>query len=125
MRVCLCYRTMQSKLDAFFAPPAAVRGMRQLDRAAFRREVTLPAVFLQEHSLCAKFLRRLDHVVLKYPRIKKIHQRRGEGDKVGPSLSENEVLKTSMHTYYNGCAEKVPSNGMHSQGVAKLHLWSS
>ena len=86
---------MQSKLDTFFAPPVAVRGMRQLDRAAFRREVTLPAVFLQEASLCSKFLKRLHHVVLKYPRIKKIHTHigePGEDKKVGLSLDENEVI---------------------------------
>ena len=77
--------TMQAKMDAFFAPPASVRGMKKLDKAAFRREVTLPAVFLQP-SLCTKFLKRLNRVVLKYPRIRKIQTLGaddvGEGKKV-------------------------------------------
>ena len=75
--------TMQSKLEAFFAPPASVRGMRQLDRAAFRRQATLPAVFLPEPTLCSKFLRKLRHVVLRYPRIKNVQTSVGEGEKVG------------------------------------------
>lgn len=81
-RLCRLLCTMQSKLDAFFAPPASVRGMQQLDRAAFRREVTLPAVFLQEPTLCSKFLRRLQHAVLRYPRIRRVQTRVGEGEKV-------------------------------------------
>ena len=82
-RFCRLLSTMQSRLDAFFAPPAAVRGMRQLDRVAFRREVTLPAVFLQEPSLCSKFLRRLQHAVLRYPRIRRVQERQAGGGKVG------------------------------------------
>ncbi|CAI8052239.1 tRNA (guanine(37)-N1)-methyltransferase, partial [Geodia barretti] len=55
--------------------------MRQLDRAAFRRQATLPAVFLPEPTLCSKFLRKLQHVVLRYPRIKNVQTSVGEGEK--------------------------------------------
>ena len=79
------YSTMQAKLDAFFVPPASVRGMRRLDRAAFQRDVMLPAVFLQP-SLCSKFLGRLRHVVLRHPRVKTVQTHvGGEGQKVGHS----------------------------------------
>ena len=84
-RLCRLLCTMQSKLDAFFAPPGSVRGMRQLDRAAFRRQVMLPAVFLRDATACSKFLRRLQHVVLRYPRIKSVRTTSvGEGGKVRP-----------------------------------------
>ena len=84
------FRTMSSTLEAFFAPPSSVQGMRVLDKAAFRREVTLPAVFLQP-SVCSKFLSRLQHVVLKYPRLKKIQTRLGNDGKVGHCGNETCV----------------------------------
>ena len=60
-----------ASLDFFFAPPHSVRGMKVLERAAFRRELVLPAIRLQP-SLCSKFLQRLKPVTLKYPGIKKL-----------------------------------------------------
>ena len=60
-----------ASLDSFFAPPPSVRGMKALERAAFRREVALPAVRLQP-SLCSEFLQRFRPVTLKYPGIKKL-----------------------------------------------------
>ena len=87
------FYTMQSKLEAFFAPPASVRGMRVLDKAAFRREVTLPAVFMQP-SLCSAFLSRLHHVVLRYPRLKKIQTHVGEDKKVGHGILEVKIFRS-------------------------------
>ena len=59
-------------LETFFAPPQAVKGMQTLDRTSFRREITLPAIRLQEVSQTAKFLQRLKDTVLRYPGIKKV-----------------------------------------------------
>lgn len=72
LRLCLTWRfpslrTMAS--EAFFTPPSSVRGMKVLNRAAFRREVAVPAIVLQP-SLCSKFLEELRHVVLKHPGVK-------------------------------------------------------
>ena len=116
MRTGLCRLlcAMQSKLDAFFAPPASVRGIRQLDRAAFRREVTLPAVFLREPTLCSKFIRKLQHVVLKYPRIKQVQTRAGEDDKVGHS--ENSLFISPVR-----CPLSSLEVSVHTQGVANWH----
>ncbi len=75
-------REMATKtLDTFFGPPASVRGMRSLDEAAFRQEVVVPGIRLPLR-LCAKFLQRLRHVVLKYPGVKKFVDVGGDGEKV-------------------------------------------
>ncbi len=71
-----------SALETFFAPPASVRGMQSLDASAFHREVMVPGIRLQDPTLCAKFLRRLKHVMLKYPGIKKIVDVGSDGGKV-------------------------------------------
>ena len=97
--LCRLLCTMQCKLDAFFAPPDSVRGMMQLDRSAFRREVTLPAVFLREPSLCSGFLRRLKRTVLHYPRIRRILERPGGGGKVG-------------HLKMSGCTYHLPGGAL-------------
>ena len=70
-------------LDTFFAPPSSVRGIKELDRDAFKRDVFLPAVQLEEASSCGRFLKRLTHVVLAYPSTRKvIDVREKEGGKV-------------------------------------------
>ena len=71
-----------ASLDAFFAPPDSVRGMKVLDRAAFRRETILPAVRVPP-SLCSDFLKRFKHVVLSYPGIGKIRHAEDRDGKVG------------------------------------------
>ena len=96
--------TMLSALEAFFTPPSSVRGMKVLDKAAFRREVTLPAVFLQP-SLCSKFLTRLQHVVLKYPRLKRIQTRQGDDGKVGHC--GNETCISLCMQFLNSYGEGV------------------
>lgn len=79
-----------STLEAFFAPPASVRGMRSLDKDAFHREVDLPGIRLREPALCAKFLQRLKHVILKYPGVKKVVDVGGNGGKVRERLNVGE-----------------------------------
>ena len=69
-------------LDAYFAPPSSVRGFVALDRCLFKREIQLPAVKLQEASLCTKFIKHLSHVMLKYPFLKKVVNVSGEDGKV-------------------------------------------
>lgn len=59
-------------LEAFFAPPANVRGSRVLNREDFRREVTLPAIRLREASLCSRFMQRLPRALLRFPTIKRV-----------------------------------------------------
>ena len=73
MRVSLFLRlqlTRMASLESFFAPPVTVKGMHILDKAAFRREVVVPAIRLQP-AQCSEFLKRLQHVVLRYPGVKK------------------------------------------------------
>ena len=71
-------------VEAFFAPPQAVRGMQTLDRSVFRREITLPAIRLQEVAQATKFLQSLKDTVLRYPGIKKfVDIETGDG-KVSP-----------------------------------------
>ena len=110
---------MQSQLDAFFAPPASVRGMRQLDKPAFRREITLPAVFLQP-SLCSKFLSRLRHVVLKYPHIKKIQTQVGKDGKVG--LTGNETI-FSWHGLGSWFHMGLSTHSHHSVALQGFYLF--
>ena len=59
-------------LETFLAPPQSAKGMQTLDRTLFRREITLPAIRLQDVSHTAKFLQRLKDTVLWYPGIKKV-----------------------------------------------------
>ena len=79
---CLC---SMASLEAFLAPPAAVRGMRMLDRAAFRREVCLPVVRVPP-PLCSEFLRRFKRAVLTYPGVKRIMDAKDRDGKVNCDL---------------------------------------
>lgn len=79
----LCTTAMSKEdLDAYFAPPSSVRGVVALDKRLFKREIQLPAVKLQEASLCNKFINHLSHVILKYPFLKKVVNVSGEDGKV-------------------------------------------
>ena len=98
--------SMLSKLEAYFAPPSSVRGMQVLDKAAFRREVSVPAIVLQP-TLCSKFLSRLKHVVLRHPRLKTIQTCVGEDKKVGHSASETLVLHMFLSICHIGLTAKV------------------
>lgn len=79
----LCTEAMSKEdLDAYFAPPKSVCSSTSLDRGSFTREIQLPAVKLADPSLCSKFLKRLAHVILKYPFLKKVVDYSGKDGKV-------------------------------------------
>ena len=59
-------------LEGFFSPPASVRGSIALNREDFQRHVTLPAIRLRDASLCGRFMQRLPHVLLRFPKIKRV-----------------------------------------------------
>ena len=69
-------------LDAFFSPPASVRGSKVLNREDFRRDVPLPAIRLRDASLCSRFMQRLPHALLRFPTIKRVVDDVGEDGKV-------------------------------------------
>ena len=78
-------------LEDLFSPPASVRGSTALNRDDFRRNVTLPAIRLRDAALCSRFMRRLPHVLLKFPKIKRVINDVGEDGKVSARLNEQDV----------------------------------
>ena len=83
-----CGASMSTKeaLEDFFSPPASVRGSTALNREDFRREVLLPAIRLRDASLCSRFMQRLPHVLLRFPKIKKVVNDVGEDGKVRETI---------------------------------------
>ena len=73
-------------LEAFFSPPASVRGSKILTREDFRRDVPLPAIRLRDASLCSRFMQRLPHALLRFPTIKRVVDDVREDGKVNQFL---------------------------------------
>ena len=96
-------------LEAFFSPPASVRGSKILTREDFRRDVPLPAIRLRDASLCGRFMQRLPHALLRFPTIKRVVDDVREDGKVNRFLfvvffvwnSENTASCSRCCIYYN------------------------
>ena len=104
-------------LEDFFSPPASVRGSTALNREDFRREVLLPAIRLRDASLCGRFVQRLPHVLLRFPKIKRVINDVGEDGKVRENciwLAPNRMLGGS-----NPCGRRP-----RTEHARRRALWS-
>ena len=71
-----------SSLQSFFAPPEGVRGMKILDKEAFRRRVDVPAIRMFNMRGIGDFVGRFRKVSLNCPGILKVSKLIIDGEKV-------------------------------------------
>ena len=76
-----------ASLEEYFAPPEAVRGCQVLDRAAFKRDIEVPAISLAHPRLCSSFKKKFAHVCLRFPSVKNILTETSENGKVSEYVS--------------------------------------
>ena len=57
--------SVMASLESYFAPPPEVMGMKSLNKEAFKRDITLPAIKVPA-KLCSRMVERLKDVTLKY-----------------------------------------------------------